>query len=272
MAFNETETFVAGRTNLAVGSIRLRILLSYLGTRFHGISPQRGYPTVGETLLDALCISTQATLRPTLVVSGRTDTGVHAWGQVVHVDIAKPIRRLDTWRLRRSLNTQLPADIVVREIAVVDESFDARFGATYRQYRYTIVNRPVADPFLTETAWHVPRTLNFLAMQLAADPFIGHQDYSSFCRIVGEKPDASLVRRVSHARWIELPDQILRFDIQANAFCQQMVRSIVGFLVEVGLGKRTAGDVLRVLRARDRRYAPNIAPAHGLCLWEVGYP
>lgn len=269
-AFDESDGYVAGETRLPEGHVRLRLTVAYLGTNFYGLAPQGSLRTVGDALLDAICTVNQVDDRPTLVMSGRTDAGVHAWGQVVHVDFPRP-RRFEIGRVHRSLNKILNPEIVVREASVAPETFDARFSAIYRHYRYTIVNRELPDPFLTPTAWHVHAPLNMVALRLAADPIIGHQDFTSFCRAVKAKPDGSLVRLVTDAFWVELPDNIFRFEIRANAFCQQMVRSIVGFLVEVGLGKRTAGDVRATLAARDRSFAPNIAPAHGLCLWEVGY-
>lgn len=269
-AFDETGEYVAGETRLLEGQIRLRILLAYLGTNFHGLAPQPGRRTVGEALLDALCVVNQLTERPTLVMSGRTDAGVHAWGQVVHVDIPRP-KRFDIGRVHRSLNKLLNPEILIRSVDLAPVTFDARFSAIYRHYRYTILNRALPDPFLTPTTWLVRSPLNIDSLRLATDPFIGHHDFTSFCRMEKLKPESSLVRRVTEAYWLELPDGVLRFEIRANAFCQQMVRSIVGFLVEIGQGKRTAGDVMATLRARDRSYAPNIAPPHGLCLWEVGY-
>lgn len=269
-AFDESSDFVPGVTRLAEGHVRVRLLIAYLGTAFHGLAPQRGRRTVGDALLDALCVVNQLAERPTLVMSGRTDAGVHAWGQVVHVDFARPLR-FDLGRIQRSLNKILNPDIVVREVESASVSFDARFSATYRHYRYTILNQTLVDPFVSRTAWHVHAPLDVGALRLAADPFIGHHDFSSFCRAEKTKPNGSLVRLVTEAYWVEMPGNILMFEIRANAFCQQMVRSIVGFLVEVGLGKRSAGDVMSTIRARDRSCAPNIAPAHGLCLWEVGY-
>jgi tRNA pseudouridine38-40 synthase len=269
-AFDETDRFVAGDTRLPEGHVRLRLLIAYLGTHFHGLAPQRGLRTVGDTLLDAVCLVNQLDHRPTLVMSGRTDAGVHAWGQVLHVDFPRP-KRFEIRRVHRSLNKILNPEIVVRAAELAPATFDARFSATYRHYRYTIVNRLLPDPFLTDTTWHVHAPLDIDQLRLASDPFIGHHDFTSFCRPERSKPDGSLVRLVTDAFWVELPDDMLRFEIRANAFCQQMVRSIVGFLVEVGHGKRAAGDVMATIHARDRSYAPNIAPAQGLCLWEVGY-
>ena len=148
--------------------------------------------------------------------------------------------------------------------------FDARHSARWRAYRYTIVNRPVADPFRARYAWHVPAPLDLRALRLAADPFVGEHDFASFCRKA--PAGKTTVRRVIASEWLDLGDGILRYDIRATAFCWRMVRSIVGTLVDVGLGKRRPGDMLTILRAEDRAAAGTMAPPHGLCLWEVGYP
>jgi tRNA pseudouridine38-40 synthase len=132
----------------------------------------------------------------------------------------------------------------------------------------------VPDPFLAATSWHVAPPLDLRAMQAACDPLIGEHDFSSFCRRPKGEPDASLTRRVLDARWEPDPaagDGVLRFWIEATAFCHQMVRSITGTLVDVGLGKRHAADVMAALQARDRSAAGPVAPPHGLCLWEVVY-
>ncbi|MGH9057555.1 MAG: tRNA pseudouridine(38-40) synthase TruA, partial [Acidimicrobiales bacterium] len=137
--------------------------------------------------------------------------------------------------------------------------------------RYTVRNHPVPDPFTARTAWHVPAALNLPAMRLACDPLHGDHDFSSFCRRPPAE-GASLVRVVRDARWVDLGGGLLRFEIEASSFCQQMVRSVVGTLVEVGRGKKRAGDMAAILRARSRPAAGQLAPPHGLCLWEVGYP
>jgi tRNA pseudouridine38-40 synthase len=204
-------------------------------------------------------------------VAGRTDAGVHAWGQVVTFDAAA--EALDLEALQRSVNRMCAPSIVVREITVEVADFDARHSARARRYRYTIVNRPVADPFLAGTAWHVTEPLDLPAMRLACDPLFGEHDFGSFCR-KPKLPDGvaySMVRRVIDASWHDLGEGILRFDIEATAFCQQMVRSIVGTLVDVGVGKKKAGDMAAILRGQDRALASPPAPAHGLVLWEVVY-
>jgi tRNA pseudouridine38-40 synthase len=160
--------------------------------------------------------------------------------------------------------------IVVRRAGVVPAGFDARRSATGRRYRYTVLNRPVPDPFLAATSWHVARPLDRRAMQLACDPLYGEHDFSSFCRRP-PNPGGSLVRRVRDADWIDGDDGIVCFEIEASSFCQQMVRALVGTMVDIGLGKRRAGEMSGILRAGNRAAAGQLAPPHGLCLREVTY-
>lgn len=254
-------------------TVRLRLLVAYHGASFHGIAPQPRQRTVGGELATAL----GKILRqepPRLTVSGRTDTGVHGWGQVVHADVVVPASGVDVVRIRRSLNKLLNPQVAVRSVDVAPEGFDARFSAQWRRYRYTVCNRPVLDPFLAATTWHVVAPLDLRAMQLACPAFLGEHDFTSFCRGAedADGQSLSLVRRVTHADWEDLGDGILRFEIQASSFCRQMVRAITGMMIEIGLHKRTAGEVLTVLRARDRAAAAPLAPPQGLCLWQVGYP
>ena len=243
---------------------RLRILVAYEGSGFHGFALQPGVPTVAG----AICAALERALRHTveLTCAGRTDSGVHAWGQVVSFEARED---MDPVALQRALNKTLRPAIVIRECDVAPEGFDARRSATGRRYRYTIRNHPVADPFSAHTAWHVTEPLDLAAMRLACDPLIGEHDFSSFCR----RPPGggSLVRRVREARWVDEGDGILRFEIEASSFCHQMVRSVVGLMVDIGLGKKRAGDVTHILRSRSRQGAGQIAPPHGLCLWEVTY-
>lgn len=245
---------------------RLRLTVAYEGSGFHGFAVNPGVRTVGGTLAEALATVLGHDVK--LTCAGRTDSGVHAWGQIVHLDTstAKP----DPVRLQRSLNIMLGPAIVARSVELVTSDFDARHSATGRRYRYTVLNRPVADPFLAATAWHVVDPLDLGSMRLACDPLIGEHDWSSFCRRPPD-PDASLVRVVRSAGWSDLGEGVLRFEIEAGAFCHQMVRSIVGTLVAVGTGKLRAGEMSAIVRARDRRFAGQPAPPHGLCLWEVGY-
>ena len=161
--------------------------------------------------------------------------------------------------------------VLVRDASIAGADFNARHSATARRYRYTVLNTAVPSPFLASTAWHVEHPLDLRAMQLACDPLIGEHDFQSFCRQPAGHEPGPLVRRVGAADWLDLDDGLLRFDIEANAFCQQMVRALVGTLVEVGMGKRRAGEVAGILRAKNRQAAGQLAPPHGLCLWEVVY-
>ena len=244
---------------------RLRLLVAYDGRGYHGFAAQPGVETVGGALIGAI----ERYLRHTidLTCAGRTDSGVHAWGQVVSFDARADAEPAS---LQRALNRTLKPAIVVRQAAVAPAGFDARRSATGRLYRYTIRNHPMADPFTAGTAWHVAAPLDLTAMRLASDALYGEHDFSSFCRRP-PVPDASLVRVVRDVRWVDLGEGMLRFEIEASSFCHQMVRSVVGTLVEVGLGKRKAGLMASTIRARSRAAAGQPAPAHGLCLWAVSY-
>jgi tRNA pseudouridine38-40 synthase len=249
--------------------VRVKLVVAYDGSGFAGVAPNPGVKTVGG----ALSTSIERVLRHPvrLTVAGRTDAGVHAWGQVVSFDAQAD--SLDLELLQRSVNKMCAPEIVVRRASTVDDLFDARFSARARRYRYTIVNRPVPDPFLRHTAWHVEHPLDLTTMRLACDPLFGEHDFTSFCRKpkVPDGVEYSMVRRIIDARWSDLGDGVLRFDIDGSAFCQQMVRSIVGTLVDVGVGKRKAGDMAAIIRGKDRALASSPAPPHGLCLWEVVY-
>lgn len=246
---------------------RVSMTMAYDGSGFRGVWPNRGVRTVGAVLQQAIAQVLGHEI--TLAFAGRTDAGVHAHGQVASFDARRAGLDLDS--LQRSLNSMCGPEIVVREVTEVDAEFDARHSATARCYRYTILNRTVPDPFLAATVWHVPTPLDLPAMRLACDPLIGEHDFSSFCRRPKRRPDLSLRRRIIDATWLDLGDDLLRFDIEANAFCHQMVRSIVGLHVDVGLGELRAGDVNAVMHARDRQAAGDLAQPQGLTLWHVRY-
>jgi tRNA pseudouridine38-40 synthase len=254
------------------GAQRVWMLVAYLGTNFHGFAAQRGQRTVAGTLITAIERFVGHTIQ--VACAGRTDTGVHAWGQVIHADLTPP--RDEKWtdaeldRMQRACTKMLGPEVVVRAVGLAADGFHARFSATGRVYRYTILNQPVLDPFLAATRWHVATPLDLPAMRLACDPVLGEHDFSSFCRQA--RAGASLIRMVRRAEWIDLGDGQLRFEIEASSFCQQMVRSVVGTMVDIGMGRRRAGDMAEVIRARDRQRAGQLAPPHGLCLWQVRYP
>jgi tRNA pseudouridine38-40 synthase len=250
--------------------VRVRLVVAYDGGGFHGFAANRGVRTVGGTLAEAL--HTVLGHPVELTCAGRTDKGVHARAQVVTFDAAA--EQLHLASLVKSLNGLCGPDIAATDAALVPDDFDARFSATARRYRYRIVNRPAPDPFRARYAWHVPEDLSWPALVLACDALIGEHDFSAFCRRPKRRDgeEASLVRRVTEARWERADDDELRFEIEASSFCHQMVRSVVGLLVDVGRGRRHAGDVLGVIRSRDRSRTANLAPPQGLTLWTVRYP
>jgi len=250
-------------------ALRVRLLIAYDGRGFHGFALQRGVDTVAGAVAGAL---ERALGHPVeITCAGRTDTGVHAWGQVIHFDTTTPAADLDLEKLQRAVSSICGPAIVVRAAEIAAEGFDARRSARARRYRYTVLIRPVADPFLAATSWHVPDPLDRRVLDLTCDPIIGEHDFTSFCRAPKGVKDYSMVRRVVDARWTDIGDGLVRFDIEANSFCHQMVRSLVGTMVEMGRGHKTAGQMAAILRARSRAAAGDLAPPHGLCLWDVVY-
>jgi len=256
-----------------VRGVKVRLVVAYDGTGFRGFARNDGVRTVMAVLTEAISLVVRAPVE--LTGAGRTDAGVHAWGQVVSGNLPEALE-LDG--LVRRLNKLCAPDIAVRSAEWVSDDFDARFSALWRHYRYDVWNAPTPNPLLGGRVWWVSHPLDVGAMQAACAVLIGEHDFSSFCRRVrvgDDEPEKSRVRQVISAGWsdvdIDHPGH-LRFEIRANAFCHQMVRSIVGTLVDVGTGK-IAGQRLRaILEARSRESAGQVAPPRGLALWEVGYP
>jgi tRNA pseudouridine38-40 synthase len=262
---------------------RWALTLAYDGTGYHGFAAQAGQRTVAGALAEALGRVTRSEV--TLTCAGRTDTGVHALDQVVHLDLpAETADGLDPDTVVRSCNRQLGPTIVVREAGPAVEGFDARHSATARRYRYLVVNAPVADPLLAGLTWQVADPLDLRSMAAAADALLGEHDFRAFCRRVpGRSPDDPINRRVIDARWsavdgregaalTPVAGRLLAFEIEANAFCHQMVRSLVGTLVDVGRGRKRPSDILWILRSADRQQASQPAPPEGLTLVAVRYP
>lgn len=246
--------------------MRFKLTIAYDGRGFHGAAANEGVRTVVGELADAL--GTILRGAPEITLAGRTDAGVHARGQVVSFDAPDGT---DAHRLGQALTSMLGPEIVVHRAEVVGDDFDARFSATARRYQYRIENTPVLDPLLSGVAWHVPDELRVSSMQLACDGLVGEHDFSSFCRRPKGRPDASLTRHVRRLVVTGEAGGRLDVGIEANAFCHQMVRSIVGLLVSVGIGRVRAGDVRGILAARDRNAVPRVAPPDGLVLEAVTY-
>ena len=281
-------------------SVRWRMSVAYDGSGFHGFAAQDGQRTVAGCLAGALGAITRGPV--SLTCAGRTDAGVHALGQVVHFEVPAAVSAgLDPAALVKSCNRQLGPAIVVRGAGPAPEGFDARHSATTRRYRYLVVNAPVPDPLLAGLAWHVSDPLDMRSLAAAADALVGEHDFRAFCRRVpGTSADEPITRRVLDARWSRLAragaddragdggaegtvptpatvlapvtGDLMAFEIEANAFCHQMVRSLVATLVDVGRGRRRPSDMLWILRSADRQQASQPAPPQGLTLMAVRYP
>lgn len=243
--------------------MRYRATVAYDGTAYFGFQRQRqGVATVQATLEEALTRIAGAPVR--LKAAGRTDTGVHADGQVIAFDMS--------WQhgvgaLRRALNANLPPDVAVRDVAEAAPDFHPRFDARWRLYIYTIDNRPVRHPLHRLYRWHVPQPLDMSAMNEAAALLVGTHDFATF----GQPPQGeNTVREVRQAGWTR-DEHVLTFGITANAFLQRMVRSIVGTLKVVGEGRWSVTDFEAALHARERSRAAQTAPPQGLLLAAVEY-
>ena len=251
----------------------VRLTVAYDGTDFRGFAESDGVRTVMGELRTA--IETIVRGPVDLTGAGRTDAGVHGWGQVVSGELPADT---DLGRLQRSLNGMCAPDISVRQATWAEPGFSARFSATGRTYHYDVWNDPSPHPLLARTTWHVPQPLDVEGMNAGATALLGEHDFASFCRRPKPAPGMdmpSLVRRLVVARWDVVEDRwggrLLRFEITASSFCHQMVRSIVGTLVDVGLGKRTSESISETLAALDRNTAGPVAPPTGLVLWSVDY-
>ncbi len=240
----------------------LRLDLAYDGSGFRGYAFQEGSRTIQGDLEAAL--KTVLGRSVETAVAGRTDAGVHARGQVVSLQIEEVP---DMERLARSLNGIVGPEIAVTAITPADDDFHARFSARWRRYRYTMSTGIAPDPLARAVEWHVGSRLDVGLMEATAAEFAGELDFSAFCRSV---EGSSNVRRVEESRW-EAEDDRLHFWIRANAFCHQMVRSLVGLCYDVGRGFTPAGSVRDIIDEGDRSRVATVAPAHGLTLWEVGY-
>lgn len=254
--------------------MRLRIDLSYDGTDFRGWATQPQLRTVQGTLEAALATVLRVP-EVSVVCAGRTDAGVHARGQVVHIDVeALPEMRvgsdeLPVETLRRRLNGLLPGDVRLREIREVSENFDARFSAIWRRYAYRIADSvECQDPLTRNHVMHHPRSLDVDLMNEAAVLLVGFNDFASFCK---QREGATTIRTLQTLAWTRT-DGIAEATVKADAFCHHMVRALVGCMLVVGEGRRPpewAGDVLR---GRERNPVAALVPSLGLTLEEVGYP
>jgi tRNA pseudouridine38-40 synthase len=244
---------------------RYKLTIEYDGLPFHGWQRQEdAVPSVQGTIEQAIYQFCQE--RVTLEGAGRTDAGVHATGQVAHVDLTKVYT---AFRLQEALNFYLrESGVAIVQVAEVGPDFHARFSATARIYHYKIINRRAHTPLLAQRAWHIIRPLDIQAMKLAAQAFVGHHDFSSFR---SSQCQASSAKRTLDDFTIAQEGDMIIARIQSRSFLHNQVRIMMGTLQQVGHGKGTINDIKQALLGRDRTFAGPTAPAYGLYLTEVQY-
>ncbi len=249
-----------------MSSIKRRMVatIEYDGSRFFGWQRQIDGPTVQAELENALSSVANESINAT--AAGRTDTGVHACGQVIHFD-STHARSDDNWL--RGTNTKLPQGIAVLGVSEIDSGFNARYSALSRSYRYVIFNRRIRPTYLYEYVTWDYRPLNLSRMQNAAQTLLGKHDFNAFrassCQAKSAVREITSIRVGGSGSWIWI-------DISANGFLHHMVRNIVGVLMTIGAGERPAQWVKTVLESRDRTRGGKTAPAQGLYLTRVTYP
>ncbi|NUP02337.1 MAG: tRNA pseudouridine(38-40) synthase TruA [Nonomuraea sp.] len=262
--------------------VRLRLDLAYDGTDFSGWARQPGRRTVQGEIEVALTRILRLGEPAALTVAGRTDAGVHARGQVAHVDVpVESLAELDGNRgpldvderlaaLVRRLGGVLPPDVRVHRVSGAPEGFDARFSAMFRRYAYRVSDREGGvDPLRRhEVVWH-SRRLDLDAMNAAARRLVGEHDFAAFCK---KREGATTIRELQRLEWTREADGVLVAAVVADAFCHSMVRALVGSLLAAGDGRRPVEWPGEVLTRAVRDSGVHVAPAHGLCLEEVGYP
>ncbi|WP_408896702.1 tRNA pseudouridine(38-40) synthase TruA [Nocardioides sp. R1-1] len=260
--------------------MRLRIDLAYDGGDFRGWASQPGLRTVQGELTAALTTVLrlpEGSLRVTC--AGRTDSGVHARGQVAHVDVpddpetgsetaARQLARLDV--LARRLNGVLDLDARVLRVTPAPEGFDARFAALWRRYAYRIVDDPErVDPLARNHVLFWPRALDVVAMDRAAQTLVGLHDFAAFCK---HREGATTIRTLLEFGWTRTPDGLVVGRVRADAFCHSMVRALVGCMLPIGEGRKDPDWAVEILTGRRRDQGVVVVPAHGLTLEEVRYP
>ncbi|MFD3944262.1 tRNA pseudouridine(38-40) synthase TruA [Streptomyces sp. NPDC058579] len=253
------------------GFVRVRLDLSYDGKDFSGWAKQaNGRRTVQGDIEDALKTVTRSTETYELTVAGRTDAGVHARGQVAHVDLPVELWAEHQDKLLRRLAGRLSHDVRVWRLTEAPSGFNARFSAIWRRYVYRVTDNPGGvDPLLRgHVLWH-DWTLDMDAMNAAAERLVGEHDFAAYCK---KREGATTIRTLQELRWERRPGGVLEATVKADAFCHNMVRSLVGALLFVGDGHRPVDWPGKVLAAGVRDSAVHVVRPHGLTLEEVGYP
>lgn len=245
----------------------IKLVLEYNGSTFFGFQRQPGRSTIQEALEKALSVFSRRKMK-IASASGRTDTGVHAEGQVVNF---KTSSDADLKKIQRSLNALLPATVVVKEIKEVPLDFHARYSIRSKVYEYRVWNHPYRSPLAAGRAFHVPYSLNLADMREAAKFFIGRHDFRSFTSPSAIKKEKVSFFRTIKRFQIQKQGHLILFHVEADGFLYHMVRNIIGTLLEVGRGKRSIRDIPKILKAKDRRMAGMTAPSKGLTLHKVIY-
>jgi tRNA pseudouridine38-40 synthase len=267
---------------------RLRLDVAYDGTDFSGWAAQPGLRTVQGELEAAIAVLLRTPEPARLTVGGRTDAGVHARGQVAHLDLTAA--QLAKWGSRRRTDPESSApaearirarklngvlkrgapDIVVHSVREVPPAFDARFSALRRRYEYRLRGEGMRrDPLTARFTADVPRPLDLAAMQRASDELLGLNDFTTFCKA---REGATAVRDLLCFEWRETEDGAYAARIEADAFCHSMVRALVGAVVAVGSGRIGEAELIALRDARERTSRFTVMPAHGLSLEEIAYP
>lgn len=258
--------------------MRLRLDLAYDGTDFHGWAAQPTLRTVEGELTAALTKILRLPEPARVTVAGRTDAGVHALGQVVHVDLDEGDLERARGRSDRTplealvtrLRGVLPGDVVVHSAVEAPEGFDARFSATSRRYRYLVGDDPTSlDPLRRREVVALKAPLDVEAMNAATERLLGLRNFAAFCK---RREGASTTRTLLRYDWRRREDGLLEATVLADAFCHSMVRALIGALVPVGAGERGVEWPEQVLTEGVRDPRVKVMPAHGLCLMEVSYP
>lgn len=256
--------------------MRYRLDIAYDGAGFAGWATQPGLRTVQGTLEEWVTKVLRLGSPVALTCAGRTDAGVHARGQVAHLDLpdgyAAPVRHGEgdvAPTLQRRLARALPDDVVVSRVGVAPDGFDARFSAVWRRYCYRIADARPPDPLTRGTVVAWPDALDVDAMNAAADQLLGLRDFAAFCK---RRQGATTIRELQVLRTERGADGVLTTTVRADAFCHSMVRSLMGALTAVGSGRRDLAWLEATLAARVRSNDTRVMPAHGLVLEEVGYP
>ncbi|MFD7918981.1 tRNA pseudouridine(38-40) synthase TruA [Streptomyces sp. NPDC059740] len=252
------------------GHVRVRLDLSYDGAEFSGWAKQTGRRTVQEELESALRTVTRSEHTFELTVAGRTDAGVHARGQVAHVDLPAALWADHADKLLRRLAGRLPKDVRVWRVAEAPYGFNARFSAIWRRYAYRVSDhRGGVDPLLrSHVLWH-DWDLDVDAMNEASQLLLGEHDFAAYCK---RREGATTIRTLQRLSWERGEDGIVTGTVKADAFCHNMVRSLVGALLFVGDGHRAPDWPAKVLAAGVRDSAVHVVRPHGLTLEAVGYP